>query len=134
VEFNETRACGLQSQEFRGVANILSTSWSAELLAKLEDGELVAASVDRLIYANIREGFESPHMQKTISGEISLAVMNMQNVGSMMDLGHTPNIIGSMMDPHFVPHGVESIMGIAVSANNAGAFARSSGHSDTIND
>ncbi|MDR0742153.1 MAG: hypothetical protein LBE98_01675 [Puniceicoccales bacterium] len=95
VEFNIARALGTsvnqvrawcsQSSDFREAVNILSTSRTAELLAKLEEGELPAASVDRLVYANIGEGFEPPRIQKAINAEVSLGMINMGNIASIMD-------------------------------------------------
>jgi hypothetical protein len=82
---NQIRAWYAQSSDFREAVNILSTSRTAELLAKLEEGELPAASVDRLVYANIGEGFEPPRIQKAINAEVSLGMINMGNIASIMD-------------------------------------------------
>jgi hypothetical protein len=95
VEFNIARALGTsvnqvrawcaKSSNFREAVNILLTSRTAELLVKLEEGELPAASVDRLVYANIGEGFELPRIQKAINAEVFLGMVNMSNIASIMD-------------------------------------------------
>jgi hypothetical protein len=94
VEFNIARAVGtsvnqvrawcVQSSDFQEAVNILTTHRTAELLAKLEDGELGAPSVDRLVYANLRESFEPPKVQKAINAEVSLGMINLENVGGLI--------------------------------------------------
>jgi hypothetical protein len=100
VEFNIARALGTsvnqvrawcaQSVDFREAVNILSTHRTADLLAKLEDGELGAPSVDRLIYANSGESFEPPRVQRTVTTDLSLAMINLENVKGLIELSDSP--------------------------------------------
>jgi hypothetical protein len=87
---NQVRAWCAQSSDFREAVNILSTHRTAELLAKLEEGELGVPSVDRLVYANLRESFEPPKVQKSIGGEVSLAMINLENVNGLIGVSDGP--------------------------------------------
>jgi hypothetical protein len=61
---NQIRAWCAQSSDFKEAVNIIATARTADLLAKLEDGELGAPSVDRLIYANTGECFGPPRSRR----------------------------------------------------------------------
>jgi hypothetical protein len=104
VEFNIARTLGtsvnqvrewcVQSSDFQEAVNILTTHRTAELLAKLEEGELGAPSVDRLVYANLRESFEPPKVQKAINAEVSLGMINLENVARLVGVSDDPENLG----------------------------------------
>lgn len=91
---NQVRAWCVQSSDFREAVNILSTHRTAELLAKLEEGELGAPSVDRLVYANLRESFEPPKVQKAINAEVSLGMINLENIAGLVGVSDDPETRG----------------------------------------
>jgi hypothetical protein len=82
---NQVRAWCAQSPDFREVVNIIATARTADLLSKLEDGELGAPSVDRLIYANTGECFEPPKVQKTLTAGLSLSMVNLENFKNVIE-------------------------------------------------
>jgi hypothetical protein len=82
---NQIRAWCSQSPDFREAVNIIATARTAELLEKLENGELGAPSVDRLIYANTGECFEPPKVQKTLAAGLSLSMVNLENFKTIVE-------------------------------------------------
>jgi hypothetical protein len=84
TSLNQVRAWCSQSPDFREAVNIIATARTAELLAKLEDGELGAPSVDRLIYAT-GECFEPPKVQKTLTAGLSLSMVNLENFKTIVE-------------------------------------------------
>jgi hypothetical protein len=80
----QVRAWCSQSSDFREAVNIIATARTADLLVKLEDGELGAPSADRLIYANTGECFEPPKVQKTLTAGLSLSMVNLENFKNVM--------------------------------------------------
>jgi hypothetical protein len=82
---NQVRAWCVQSPDFKEAVNIIATARTADLLSKLEDGELGAPSVDRLIYANTGECFDPPKVQKTITAGLSLSMVNLENFKSVVE-------------------------------------------------
>jgi hypothetical protein len=95
VEYNLARMLGtsvnqigawcVQSPDFTEAVNIIATARTADLLSKLEDGELGAPSVDRLIYANTGECFEPPKVQKTLTAGLSLSMVNLENFKNIVE-------------------------------------------------
>jgi hypothetical protein len=84
TSINQIRAWCAQSAPFQEAINVLASTRSAILLEKLEAGALPATSLDRLIFSNIGECFDPPKLQKNINADLSLSMINMQNIDHLL--------------------------------------------------
>lgn len=100
VEFNIARALGTSfmqvrewmstSEAFRAAVEMIKTSKTAELFAKMENGEITTTAADRLIYANCGQGFEPPKQSMSQSVSANLDVSQLPNGALQKLLDITP--------------------------------------------
>lgn len=96
VEFNIARKLGTSfrqvkewvesSELFREAVECIKTSRTADLLEKLESGEIATTAADRLIYANCGRGFEPPKQSQALSATFDINNLSPGSLPKLLEI------------------------------------------------
>lgn len=73
TSFQQVRQWMASSEAFKEAVECIKSNKTAELFAKMENGEITTTAADRLIFANRGQGFEPPKQSQALSASFDIS-------------------------------------------------------------